>query len=184
MEKKMSPMVRRPLTIEHALLGFLKPGPLHGYQLHLQLSDPQGLGRVWRVKQARLYAWLERLEGDGLISRAVQAHEPQPRRHVYQLTRRGQSAFASWLSTPVQKPRQMRQEFQAKLFFARSEGPEAFRRLLEAQRQACQRWLESQATLAGHESGSQGFAWLVDQYRLGQIQAMLAWLDQCAVVFE
>ena len=44
----MSPMIRQPLTIEYALLGFLRQQPRHGYEIYQQLSDPTGLGLVWR----------------------------------------------------------------------------------------------------------------------------------------
>lgn len=175
----MCPMVRRSLTIEHALLGFLQPGPLHGYQLHQQLCDPAGLGRVWRIKQAQLYALLDKLEGDGLISSALQPQEARPTRRVYQLTTSGQRAFQEWLSAPVQAPRQLRQEFQAKLFFARSENPEVRSHLITAQRAACQRWLANFQSQAAEDSLADPYNWLVDQYRLGQIQAMLDWLDLC-----
>jgi PadR family transcriptional regulator, regulatory protein AphA len=175
----MSPMVRRSLTNEHALLGFLKQGPLHGYQLHRQLCDPLGLGRVWRIKQAQLYALLDKLEGDGYITSSLQLQETHPARRVYQLTASGQRALHEWLSTPVQAPRQMRQEFHLKLYFAQRESQELWAQLIAVQRTACQRWLESHQSLAMEEGKTHSYAWLVDQYRTGQIQAMLAWLDLC-----
>lgn len=175
----MSPMVRRSLTIEYALLGLLMPGPLHGYQLHQQLCDPYGLGLVWRIKLARLYAWLEKLEGDGFITSSLQPQETRPARRVYQLTTQGQRAFQEWLSSPVQAPRQMRQEFQAKLFFAQNGSEELRVDLIASQRAACQRWLASHQAQAVEEKESHSYAWLVDQYRIGQIQAMLDWLDFC-----
>jgi len=172
-------MVRRALTIEHALLGFLQPGPLHGYQLHQQLSDPNGLGRVWRFKQALLYALLDKLEQDDYVTSSLQPQETRPVRRVFQLTDSGRQAFREWLTTPVQAPRQLRQEFQAKLYFAQIEGREACAQLIAVQRQTCQEWLAVQNTLAGRDGTGLVYAWLVDQYRVGQIQAMLDWLDIC-----
>ena len=58
----MTPMVRRPLGVEQALLGFLTGRPMYGYEIHQCLSQPAGLGRVWRVKQSQAYALLARLE--------------------------------------------------------------------------------------------------------------------------
>jgi PadR family transcriptional regulator, regulatory protein AphA len=176
----MSPMVRRSLTIEHALLGYLRQGPMHGYQLYQQLGEPAGLKQVWYLKQAQLYALLSRLEEDGYITGSIQPQETRPARRVFRLTEAGESAFQCWRSSPVPRPRQMRQEFQAKLYFARQAGQEVCDRLITAQRQACQQWLSDQKTLAALEGEQQGFTWLVDQYRSGQIQAMLDWLDLCA----
>ncbi|OGO38519.1 MAG: hypothetical protein A2W35_17110 [Chloroflexi bacterium RBG_16_57_11] len=172
-------MVRRSLTIEHALLGVIQQGPLHGYQLHQQLCDPHGLGVVWRIKQAQLYAWLDKLEGDGYITSSMQPQETRPARRVYQLTAFGQRAFQEWLSTPVHAPRYMRQEFQAKLYFAQGGSPEQFARLVALQRTACQGWLADHQSQAVEEKDGHAYAWLVDQYRVGQIQAMLDWLDLC-----
>lgn len=175
----MSPMVRRSLTIEYALLGLLAPGPLHGYQLHQQLCDPHGLGLVWRIKLARLYAWLDKLEGDGYITSSLQPQETRPARRVYRLTAQGQRAFQEWMSTPVDAPRQMRQEFQAKLYFAQHAGEQQRDQLIDSQRAACQRWLTDHQSQAVEEKDHRSYAWLVDQYRIGQIQAMLDWLDFC-----
>ena len=175
----MSPMVRRSLTIEHTLLGFLQQGPLHGYQLHHQLNDPDGLGRVWRLKQARLYALLDRLEEEGYITSSLQQQETRPARRVFQMTAHGQDAFQAWLSTPVHTPREMRQEFQAKLYFSRLAGREAAAQLITAQTQACQQWLTVHKSAASEENNGKSYVWLVDQYRIGQIHAMLDWLDIC-----
>jgi PadR family transcriptional regulator, regulatory protein AphA len=175
----MSPMVRRSLTIEHALLGFLQQGPLHGYQLHQKLCDPAGLKQVWYLKQAQLYALLGKLEEAGYITATIQPQETRPARRVFRLTPAGQDAFQDWLFSPVLRPRQMRQEFQAKIYFAQYSGGEACARLIAVQCQACQHWLAAQKTYAERESAANDYAWLVDQYRVGQIQAMLDWLKIC-----
>ena len=58
----MSPMVSRPLSIELSLFGFLRAGPLHGYQIHQKLSEATRLGLIWRLKQSRLYSLLDKLD--------------------------------------------------------------------------------------------------------------------------
>ena len=172
-------MVRRSLTIEHALLGFLQQGPMHGYQLHQQLCDPAGLKQVWRLKQAQLYALLGKLEEAGYVASSIQQQETRPARRVFRLTPAGQEAFQNWLFSPVQRPRQMRQEFQAKLYFAQFQGSQACDRLVTLQRQMCHQWLALQKESAEPENAGSAFIRLVDQYRAGQIQAMLDWLDTC-----
>jgi len=175
----MSPMTARPLNIELALLGYLWREPLHGYQIHQRLREPDGPGQVWRLKQAQLYALLEKLEEAGLIEGAMQVQEARPARRVYRLTPTGQETFATWLKTPVDTPRQMRQEFHVKLYFAQLEGKDACASLLAAQRQACQKWLAAHQALADRDRTDSTYTWLVDQYRVGQIQAILDWLDTC-----
>src|SRR5438093_383044 len=61
----MSPLLRQPLTVEHALLGFLQQQPMHGYEIYQHLAGLAGLGLVWQVKQSHLYALLDKLEADG-----------------------------------------------------------------------------------------------------------------------
>jgi PadR family transcriptional regulator AphA len=175
----VSPMISRPLKIELALLGYLRPGPMHGYQIYQQLCNPAGLGRVWYLKQAQLYALLGKLEEAGFITSSIQQQATRPARRVFRLTTAGQAAFQNWLDSPVQRPRQMRQEFQAKLYFAHQESREVYQRLIASQRQTCQQWLANQEAIASEESASHNFNRLVVQYRIGQIQAMLAWLDLC-----
>jgi DNA-binding PadR family transcriptional regulator len=165
-----------PLAIEHALLGFLRSQPMHGYEIYQHLTDPEGLWLVWRIKQSQLYALLIRLESEGYIASTLQPQDSRPPRKVFRLTRAGRERFAVWVRTAVPHGRDLRQDFLGKFFFARQEGPGVMRQLLAAQRVACQQWLaamQSEAAAAGDDS----FASLVNVFRIGQIKAMLGWLD-------
>ena len=172
----MSPMVRRPPGMEMALLGYLRQGPVHGYQLHQLVNDPDGLGPIWNLKQSQLYALLAKLEQDGYIRAEVEAQEPtRPPRKVFQLTAVGKSAYEHWLQNPVRSHYRMRQEFLAKLYFARREGAWPTRVLVNAQRAVCQQWLDS---LSAEAIEPQSFGWALRQYRVGQIKADLDWLER------
>jgi DNA-binding PadR family transcriptional regulator len=176
----MSPLVRQPLTVEHALLGFLRERPMHGYEIHHLMIDPAGLGLVWQVKQSHLYAMLDKLENDGCIAGRQETQHMRPPRRVFRLTSAGRRAFQAWLSRPVSHGREVRLEFMAKVYFAQREGPERVAGLLQLQRQVCGAWratLETQSTTA---RAGPDYERLVRQFRLGQIEAMIAWLDQCA----
>ena len=138
----MSPMVRRPPGMELALLGFLRQGPVHGYQLHQLVTDPNGLGPIWRLKQSQLYALLSKLEQNGFIRGEVEAQEPtRPPRKIYHLTASGMAAYKKWLQSPVRAHHLMRQEFMAKLYFALLEGGNQARALIDKQHAACKKWL-------------------------------------------
>jgi PadR family transcriptional regulator, regulatory protein AphA len=173
----MSPMISRPLTIELALLGYLRLDPLHGYQIHQRLQELDGPGLVWRLKQAQLYALLGKLEDNGLLLSTLQAQETRPTRRVYRLTEKGRTAYEKWLSSPVSTPRQIRQEFMVKLYFAKRENPQTVSDLIDNQLSVCQGWLDlHQEQLVAVPSGS--FSWIVYNYRLEQIHATLGWLQQ------
>lgn len=171
----MSPMVRRPPGMELALLGFLRHGPQHGYQIHLLLSDPDGLGPIWRLKQSQLYALLSKLEKDGYIRGELEVHETgRPPRRMFHLTQSGKAAYQDWLQNPVSVPRLVRQEFMAKYYFARLEGENQARLLVEAQRATCRGWLE---TMKAEKLDRSSFNWFIQQYRIGQIEAALVCLE-------
>lgn len=175
----MSPMVRLPLTTEHALLGFLRQRPMYGYEIHQQLADPAGLGLVWRLKQSRLYALLGKLEQEGYVRATLELQDARPPRKVFHLTDAGRAAFLEWIETAVPHGRELRLEFLAKLYFARREGPAVVERLVERQRAACRAWLTTQHQEATTLRDTHPYEWLVCQFRIGQIEAMLAWLDTC-----
>jgi DNA-binding PadR family transcriptional regulator len=175
----MSPMTRLPLTIEHCLLGFLRERPMHGYEIHQRLADPAGLGGVWRLKQSQLYALLSRLEEEGYVTARLQPQDVRPPRRVFRLTRSGRAAYLAWVKNPVLHGRQIRLEFLVKFYFARQEGPEVAAQLVQRQRAACRDWLSGQQAQADKIGQANPYDWLVCQFRLGQIEATLAWLDQC-----
>ena len=167
---------RAPLSIEWSLLGFLAEQPLHGYEIHQRLSQAAELGLVWRLKQSRLYALLTRLEERGYIDYTMEHQDARPPRKVYAPTPEGKAALVTWLRTPVEHGRDFRLEFLAKLYFAQREGEEVLHALFEAQRRLCQEWLTlQQAALEAQEPNT--FEWLVYRFRLGQVQAILEWLD-------
>lgn len=176
----MSPRARLPLTVEHALLGFLRPGPLHGYELHRRLADPAGLGQVWRLKQAHLYGLLSRLEDEGYLTSRQQAQPTRPARKLFRLTRAGKSAYLNWVQSPVAHGRDIRVDFLVKLYLAEREEPPLTTPLVERQRAALQDWLAAQRAEA-EQAPAGSYAWRVGQFRIGQTEAMLAWLGASAV---
>lgn len=176
----MSPMVSSPLTLEHALLGFLRNQPMHAYEIHQKLSQLNDLGRVWRLKQSQVYALLGRLEEAGYISTTTEVQGARPPRKMMTLTPSGQAAFEHWQSTPVTHGRDFRLEFLAKLYFADESGPETVTRLISEQNSTSQGWLADLRTQAEAVPPTRRYDWLVLQFRINQIEAILTWLDTCA----
>lgn len=171
--------VNLPLSTEYALLGFLRRQPMHGYEIHQQLSEATGLGLVWRLKQSQLYALLAKLEREGYVTTTIEYQDARPPRKIFELTEAGRKAFQDWVQRPVPQGRKLRLDFLAKLYFAQFEGPEVVARLIDRQRTACRNWLNQQVEETEALRHSQPYDWLVHQFRLGQIEAMLAWLDTC-----
>src|SRR5687768_4185304 len=173
----MSPMIKMPLTIEHALLGFLRLRPMHAYEIHQTLLRAEALGLVWHLKQSLVYVMLERLEAAGYVSVVLETQGSRPPRKILHLTPSGQAAFARWLVAPVAHGRDFRLEFLAKLYFASQADPARAATLIADQQAACRDWLVELRAQADAPSDARDYDWLVVQFRIGQIEAIVAWLD-------
>ncbi len=173
-------MIKTPLTIEHALLGFLRQRPMHAYEIHQTLLRAEALGLVWHLKQSLVYLMLDRLEEADYISVTLEPQGSRPPRKILHLTPSGQAAFARWLVAPVAHGRDFRLEFLAKLYFASLDDLVNATALLAGQQQACQAWLAELEAQAAALSDARDYDWLVLQFRIGQIKAILVWLDTCA----
>jgi DNA-binding PadR family transcriptional regulator len=161
-------------------LGFLYQEPKHGYAIHQELTDPAGLGPVWQIKLSLLYAQLGKLEDAGYLRATTEPQENKPPRKIFHLTEEGERAFLSWVQSPVKHGRSLRLEFLVKLYFARREGADGAARLLAAQREQCRDWLATEQEIVNEEvANGRRYSRLVHQFRIGQIQAMLNWLDHC-----
>ena len=175
----MSPMVKLPLTTEYALLGFLRQEPMHGYEIHRRLSESEGLGLVWHVKQNQLYALLGKLEKKGYVTIELEPQENRPARKIFHLTQAGREAFLDWVQSPVKQGRRLRLDFLAKLYFAQLEGADVTAKLIDQQQAACQIWLNKQHQQTEDIRANRPYDWLVREFRVGQLEAMLKWLDTC-----
>lgn len=164
------------LSVELALLGFVRRRPSHGYELYHELSHTPELRLVWRMKQSRLYALLARLEEGGLLRATLQPQETRPPRKVFHLTARGEAAYREWLEQPVAQPREMRLAFMLKLYFAMEEGQETAVRLIERQQAVCAGWLATQAN-----DPEAPFPRAVRAYRRAHIEAIRDWLASLPV---
>jgi DNA-binding PadR family transcriptional regulator len=177
MENEYMPRQQAPLSLEFILLGFLEQKPIHGYDLYKQISSFDAISLVWSVKQSQLYALLERLEEDGLISSTLIAGESHPNRKQYHITGIGRQTFYAWRGSPVQHGRDIRMEFLAKVYFALQAGPEATFDLLEDQRVVCFEWLTEFQNDLMNSKENQVYERIVYRYRAQQVQATIDWLD-------
>jgi PadR family transcriptional regulator, regulatory protein AphA len=173
----MSPLTITPLTTELALLGFLTEKPVHGYEIFRRMSDPMGPGAVWHIKQSQLYALLNRMETEGLITGELQEQPNRPQRRQYSLTPAGLKVFTAWLVEPVKNGRNIRLDFMLKLHFARQQTPPVAVLLIEAQKEACQKWLNMQKIPTGRYLDGSLEA-TARSFRASQLKAMIDWLDE------
>jgi DNA-binding PadR family transcriptional regulator len=163
------------ISPQPVLLGLLMSRPRHGYELYQELEGE--LGRVWQVGMSQLYAQLHQLEEAGLVAAHTEPQEGRPPRKVYQLTAQGQAAFYEWLRQPTPYVRHLRVEFLARLYFYRHLALPGVEELVGAQKEVCQAQMVRFARLAAAEEDD--FRRLVLEFRHGQLEAVVQWLDRC-----
>jgi DNA-binding PadR family transcriptional regulator len=165
-------------ALEPALLGFVRQRPMHAYEIHRALTQNRALGMVWRLKQGQLYALLAHLEAEGYLASRIEQQGSRPPRKMLYLTDSGRAVLARWLAEPVAHGREFRQEFLAKLFFARqAEDPTTLATLLARQRATCRARLDSLRAQAA--AAREAYDQLVLAFRIGQLEQILVWLDTC-----
>lgn len=166
-----------PLTLELTLLGILNRTPMHGYDLYKAICTLDGFGLIWQLKQSNLYALLVKLEGKGLLKGEVIPGETHPSRREFRLTEEGRQSLNTWMHNPVDSIRNMRQDFFARLYFAREEDPRAALDLVRRQREACLLWRANIQQQLQPNSPSRDYTRIVLSHRLHIVDATLAWMD-------
>ncbi len=165
-------MAEAPFPVEFAVLGLLARGPRHGYELKKEIE--RELRPIWHIATSRLYLALARLEHAGLIRGEPQNTGGRARR-VYRLTADGEGRLWEWLRSPVPALRDLRVEFLAKIHFLLELAPAEVPSLIAAEIEALERLRDRLAHEDPPCAGSP-IAECVRGFRLGQVDAALAWL--------
>ncbi len=174
----MSPRHAAPLTIEHVLLALLDQKPMHGYELYQEICSMPGISRIWNIKQALLYAILDKLEERGYVASQLIQGETYPPRKYFHLTETGKASLKEWLRTPVRRARDLRQEFLAKLITARRYGKTDVMELIHIQEQACQSWFRDLQNDVPPQDLEHLDEWMVYSFRFQRVESVLKWLKR------
>ena len=166
-------------TLEYILLGLIQEQPAHGYALYEQISGTPELSLIWQVKRSKLYYLLEKLESEELLSVRVSSQGPYPDRKIYQLTSLGKKALEDWMNSPVLSSRYVRLAFLSKLYFLLRNNKEGAVDLISKQREICDGWLQNLERQVQSLEKDDFISSQVFYFRIGQIKAMLEWLEKC-----
>ncbi len=162
-----------------SIMGFLLENPIHGYQLHKQISELTDIGAIWRIKIANLYAILKKLEHAGYIQAKITQDGNRPARNKYYLTENGREIFLGWVNDPVSKGRDFRIIFLIKLFYAIKSGKNTAIDLINSQKEICRSWLNEWSSEKPIRKSHTEFTPFITRFRQTQVQAYLYWLDWC-----
>ena len=163
---------------EFALLGLLYETPTHGYELHKQITDTEGIGMIWGVKLSNLYAQINKLEKKGFIKGIVHAEDSRPARTEYHITESGRVIFNDWLFSTVGHPRDIRQEFMLRLYFIMKYQPEKSKYYCSQQLEECSRWLDNTNIFMKKIDQDNLYKKSVVQFRIFHIQSIIDWLNE------
>ena len=166
------------VSAQPVLLGLLMSRPKHGYELYQEFGSE--LGRVWRLGLSQLYAELNALEEAGLVTSQAEPQANRPPRKVFSLASAGQEAFLDWVQQPSSHPREIRLECLARLYFYFRLALPGLDKFVAAQKAVCQAQVKSLARAAVETEDP--FGRLVLDFRQGQLQATIHWLDRCLEV--
>jgi PadR family transcriptional regulator AphA len=161
---------------DHALLGLLRLGPRHGYELAPYFLSDGTLGLVCTLGVSRLYALLHTLEELGLVHAESSVVSGGPPRKVFSLTEAGISAFETWLDHPIRRLRQIRQDFLLKLYFSQQLADHDTTALIDRQL-AVSRLVTDELSAAVAGEAPLSFAAMVYESRLAMAQATTSWLE-------
>jgi PadR family transcriptional regulator, regulatory protein AphA len=175
----MEMSTRAPDGLDLAILGLLRPSPNYTYGLFRDFESSGALSELWHITHPQLYARVSKLEAEGYIASTLEPQGSKPPKKTLDLTDAGRATFAEWLESPVAHGRDFRQAFLAKLHFTSQDGAMAVARLITRQRTACQAWLtefEQQLPCVSEDNILRHMAL---EFWIGQIEAILTWLDTC-----
>jgi PadR family transcriptional regulator, regulatory protein AphA len=93
------------MSLEYAILGFLKYHPYTGYDLK-KIFDTS-IRHFWQADQSQIYRTLSHLTDQGFVEMERIPQEDRPDRKLYHITDAGRAAFIEWLSGPpsINEPR-------------------------------------------------------------------------------
>lgn len=163
---------------EYAILGLLAEQPMHGYEL-FQRFQSEVLGQIVHVEMSQLYAFLKKLERLNVVEAELEQQGVRPPRKVYQLTQEGRAALREWLTTPVERPRDIRIFFLIKLYFVQRQLPAQLARVIDQEIATCTQFLtslESQRHGKVSMREQAAFDQVVLSSRIHQTRALLDWL--------
>jgi len=163
---------------EYAILGLLEGQPMYGYEMFQQFQSGT-LRQIVHLEMSQMYAFLKKLERLEYIEAELEPQGIRPPRRIFHLTDTGRSVFHEWLTTPVERPREIRVFFLLKLYFVRQIIPDQTTRLIDREIIACRKfldYLESQRLPDASTSDTAFLDHVVLRSRIHQTHALLDWL--------
>ena len=171
---------------EYAILGLLDGQPMYGYEMFQQFQGGT-LRQIVHLEMSQMYAFLKKLERLEYIEAELEPQGIRPPRRIFHLTDPGRAVFHEWLTTPVERPREIRVFFLLKLYFVRQIIPNQTAHLIDREIFTCRKFLdhlESQRLPDANTSDTAFLDHVVLRSRIHQTRALIDWLCELQGDFE
>lgn len=170
--------------MQHAILGLLASGPVHGYELRTAYEDQ--LVPSAKLNFGQVYTTLERLQRSGLVQNEVVSQPERPDKKVYRLTDDGRRHLYEWLKKPSKIDLDARNETFVKLMLTRRlAGADPFETLAIERRECLARLHEvAQARAKAAEDKAPLRTVLLLDLAVLRLEAFAKWLDRCEELFR
>jgi len=162
------------MSVKHGLLALLCEGPRYGYEL--KSAFEARTGSTWPLNVGQVYTTLARLERDGLVARDGEDAEGHA---LYRVTPTGQREVEDWWDTAVEREAPARDELAIKLALAVGLSGVDARDVLQRQRTATVRALQSHTRKKSALPAGDTAAALVLDALVFAAEAEVRWLDHC-----
>ena len=163
---------------ELLLLGLLKEGPKHGYQIKKRIREILSLFAGLEVKS--IYYPLRVLEKRGLVAKIVTKQLHRPNRLVYNLTEQGEVRFNNLLLKSFLDFTRPRFSLDLSLYFLRYVKPRVLRRRVQARIRLLERisrGIDSMVESLRHKKSS-SFLYLILEHNLEMLNTEVLFLKR------
>jgi len=152
------------------LLGFLRDGPMTGYQLHKVAAE---IAPFWTLTRSQVYRELAAMADRGLVSRGdVGARDAQP----FTLTAAGRAAFEHWVSQDPD-PENLRIPILLTMTFADAVPAKRLKEIVQAHYERHRARLEEYETLHAELKTLSALRRAPLAYGISYERAIVAWFE-------
>jgi DNA-binding PadR family transcriptional regulator len=165
-------------VLEMAILGLLKEGSMHGYQLKKRLSET--LGPFWQVSYGALYPALKRMRTSGAVEEAFPKTAVGRRKNVYRVTAAGERLFTELAESAGDRESMSDDNgFRVRLAFFRYLKPETRIGVLERRRDTLTRRLaELRARLSAYRERQDAYQLSMMRHGMDTTERDITWVDE------
>lgn len=163
--------------MDFILLGLIGQQPTHAYELYRRLTASEDLKTVWTFRQSRLYAVLDKIEKNGLITTHIDNETSLPVRKICTLTPEGEQTFEVWLHSPVRHIYEIRSDFLGKLYFLNQRPKTERDPVIREQIRCCGEWLMTAEKKLRQYPDPGEYLHMVYTFRIEFIRSSIRWLE-------